>query len=223
MMVILILIDEHFKPAGIIQLKRGSMASIHLCEPFDNPTYDSRLNWYNPPQRWSVHDSWLQVEPGTKTDYWQQPHLGAQSDNGPFLYCEVQGDFILSAQVRMRPATQYDQAGLMVRLSPSCWLKTSVEFETGIPSKLGAVVTNHGYSDWSTQDYLGSSYDFTLRVRREGFDYTVDYSPDGVYWTQIRFAHLLEDDGAHPLKCALYACSPIAAGFMAEFGFLKIE
>jgi uncharacterized protein len=199
------------------------MASIFLLEPFDNLAYDPRLSWYNPPQRWSIHNSWLQVEPESKTDYWQQPHHGIQSDNGPFLHCEVLGDFVLSTQVRMHPANQYDQAGLMVRLSPSCWLKTSVEFESGIPSKLGAVVTNHGYSDWSTQDYHAGSFDFSLRVRREGFDYTVDYSPDGAAWSQIRFAHLLDDDGARPLQCGLYACSPIAAGFLVEFGHLKIE
>lgn len=35
----------------------------------------------------------------------------------------------------------------MIRFSEDCWLKTSVEFESvKEPSRLGAVVTNHGYS-----------------------------------------------------------------------------
>lgn len=48
------------------------------------------------------------------------------------------------------------QAGLMVLLSPSCWLKTSVEHGgQGRPSQLGVVATNAGYSDWSTMDVPG--------------------------------------------------------------------
>jgi regulation of enolase protein 1 (concanavalin A-like superfamily) len=31
------------------------------------------------------------------------------------------------------------------------------------------------------------------------------------------------DDGKRPVMCGLYACSPIASGFLAEFDFLKIE
>lgn len=48
------------------------------------------------------------------------------------------------------------QTGLMVEISPSCWLKCSVESgagEPGRPSQLGVVVTNAGFSDWSTQDF----------------------------------------------------------------------
>lgn len=41
----------------------------------------------------------------------------------------------------------------MVLLSPSCWLKTSVEHNPGHPNQLGVVVTNGGYSDWSTMDF----------------------------------------------------------------------
>lgn len=38
-------------------------------------------------------------------------------------------------------------------ISENCWLKTSLEYIPEGPSHLGAVVTNNGYSDWSTQDY----------------------------------------------------------------------
>jgi regulation of enolase protein 1 (concanavalin A-like superfamily) len=35
-------------------------------------------------------------------------------------------------------------------------------------------------------------------------------------------AHLSEDDGQRDVACGLYACSPKAAGFAAEFSFLEI-
>jgi regulation of enolase protein 1 (concanavalin A-like superfamily) len=53
--------------------------------------------------------------------------------------------------------------GLMVQVSPSCWLKTSVEAGApGEPSQLGVVVTNGGFSDWSTQDFPSSLH--TVRL-----------------------------------------------------------
>lgn len=86
------------------------------------------------------------------------------------------------------------------------------------------MVTNHGYSDWSSQDLAGSDIRVFLRVRREGSDYWVEHrlSPDEP-WRLMRLAHLAEDDGAGPVSCGLYACSPVDSGGEAEFEFLHIS
>ena len=92
----------------------------------------------------------------------------------------------------------------------------------GIPCKHGSVITHQGYSDWATQDYTGTRPELDFRIRRQGDEYTVDCSQDGSSWSQIRFSHLALPN--HPaVQCGLYACSPIASGFLAEFDFLKIE
>ena len=67
-----------------------------------------------------------------------------------------------------------------------------------------------------------------LRVRREGGDYLVDWAAvaDGAApptWSQLRVAHLAEDDGARAVRCGLYACSPRGAGFVAEFEYLSVR
>ena len=106
------------------------------------------------PARWAVRPAGrLRIEPEAGTDFWRKTHYGFEADNGHFLFAEVTGDFVLSTHVRFHPAHQYDQAGLMVRASPSSWLKASVEHEPGGPDRLGAVVTNHARSDWSTQNF----------------------------------------------------------------------
>jgi regulation of enolase protein 1 (concanavalin A-like superfamily) len=102
----------------------------------------------------------------------------------------------------------------MVRLSPECWLKTSIEYEPAGPNRLGAVVTSHGYSDWSTQSVPRGPSDVWLRVRREDDDYIVESSWDGKVWEQIRMAHL---EGGKDVAAGVYACSPKGAGFAAEF------
>ncbi|GAB4374870.1 MAG: DUF1349 domain-containing protein [Elainellaceae cyanobacterium] len=200
-----------------------------MLETFDHPELDPRLQWYCPPQRWSIANGCLVIEPDAQTDYWQKTHYGFAVDNGHFLYLPVDGDFVLSTQVRFYPVHQYDQAGLMVRFSADRWLKTSVEFEPDEPDRLGAVVTRHGYSDWSTQNYPYDSKQLALRIRREADDYIVEYAKaiasdteSEKHWTQIRMAHL-ENPEQLPIQCGVYACSPKGSGFRAEFDYLKVE
>lgn len=206
------------------------MSETILVETFDKPTLDSRLHWYCPPSQWSIQESSLVIEPDAKTDYWQNTHYGFAVDNGPFLHLEMEGDFNFTTRVRFYPAHQYDQAGLMVRFSSDFWIKTAVEYEPDGPARLGAVVTDHGYSDWSTQNAPASLSELEFQIKREGNDFLVYYRE--VYlpgeseaqedWTQIRMAHL-EPPEATAIQCGLYACSPIGAGFKAEFDYLRVE
>jgi regulation of enolase protein 1 (concanavalin A-like superfamily) len=185
---------------------------------------DTRLKWHCEPSNWNITGGRLVIAPDSSTDFWSKTHYGFEADNGHFLYANIAGDFVLSAEIFMTPRHQYDQAGLMVRVSKSCWLKTSIEFEPDNMSRLGAVVTNGGYSDWSTQDVPSDLNRFQLRVRRERGDYLVHMSLDGDDWKQLRVAHLHEDVSPEAsVECGVYACSPKTAGFNAEFDKFVID
>jgi len=166
----------------------------------------------------------LVVRTAAETDFWQRTHYGFRNDNGHFLYTEVPGDAAITAKIHSFPAHQYDQAGLMLRFSSECWLKTSVEFEPEGPSQLGAVVTNRGYSDWSLQDFLyDDSPVYCLRIRRDGEDCIVEYARDQASpWRLLRIAHLLVERGT-PAFAGFYACSPKGSGYRAEAEYLKVE
>jgi hypothetical protein len=196
-----------------------------LHEAFSGPAPHPALRWHCEPARWSIRpaERCFRIEPEAGTDFWQRTHYGFEADNGHFLFADVTGDFVLATHVRFHPAHQYDQAGLMIRVSPACWLKTSVEHEPDGPSRLGAVVTTQAYSDWSTQAYPADAREVWLRIRREGQDYIVDASRDGRDWEQIRMAHLEEDHEGLAVCAGLYACSPKGAGFVAEFTDLSID
>ena len=196
-----------------------------LCETFRRPGLDPRLQWHAPPARWAVEPAraCLRVEPDAGTDFWQRTHYGFEADNGHFLGLRARGDFRLTTRVTAFGMHQYDQAGLMVRVSPGCWLKTSAEFELHGPQQLGAVVTNGRFSDWSTQPLARDVTTVWFRVRRRGADYLVEHSLDGVAWQQLRVAHLHEAPAESGVACGLYACSPKGAGFRAEFAFLEFE
>jgi len=192
---------------------------------FRQPALDERLEWRCEPSQWTLDSTrgCLRVQPDAGTDFWQRTHYGFRVDNGHFLFTNAAGDFVLTTHVRFEPVHQYDQAGLMVRLSEDCWIKTSVEYEPGRASRLGVVVTNRGYSDWSTQDIPADRHHMWLRVRRAGADYLVGASDDGAVWTQLRIAHLDQDDAVRAVQVGLYACSPKGAGYAAEFDLLRLD
>ena len=208
------------------------MPTTELHEDFDGPRPDPRLGWWHEPTgpaAVTLGRSALVLRADAPTDFWQKTHYGFVADNGHFLAAEIAGDFVLSTRVSFKPVHQYDQAGLMVRVSPECWLKTSVEFEPDGPARLGAVVTNAGYSDWSTQDFPGPENALSLRIERVGADFTVSFSlldpavTSPGAWTQIRLAHLLGAEAGAPVRGGLYACSPKGRGFVAEFDYLRVE
>lgn len=197
--------------------------SLHL--DFDTPGLPDRLRWRCEAPRWRVDTERrrLLLETAGSTDFWQRTHYGFEVDNGHFLGLKASGDFVLTARISVQPKHQYDQAGLMLRISPTCWLKTSIEHEPDEPDRLGAVVTNSGYSDWSTRPLKEPLESMWFRLRAEAEDCIVDASFDGDEWHQIRMAHLLERSAVTQVECGLYACSPKAAGFEAAFHFLHFE
>ena len=180
---------------------------------------DNDLQWLNEPPRWEREAATgrLRLWPAGRTDFWQRTHYGFEADNGHALLREMDGDGLLTCRVTAHPRHRYDQAGLLLRLSPACWIKTSVEFEPDGPNRLGAVVTNAQASDWSTQPLAREISTVWFRLRREGRDVIADASLDGEDWQQLRMARLQELGETGPAQVGLYACSPTAAGFQAEF------
>lgn len=198
------------------------MNDLPLLEDFSTPTLNPRLRWHAEPASWTLDADArrLRIRPDPATDFWQRTHYGFEADNGHLLYLETAGDFVLTTRVTSRPVHRYDQAGLMVRISPSCWLKTSVEYEPEGPNRLGAVATNAQYSDWSTQSLDRAIDTVWFRVRLEDADVLVDASLDGRDWNPIRMARLQERTAGRGVACGLYACSPQGAGGEADFHFL---
>jgi regulation of enolase protein 1 (concanavalin A-like superfamily) len=186
------------------------------------------LSWNAPVPPSSAYDAAtdsLTITCAPDTDAWQRTHYGFSRDNVHFASERREGDFTATVTVSGSPKSRYDQAGLFVRLSPSCWLKCSAEYIPDAPSHLGSVVTNCGFSDWATEDVsseaLASGAPLSVRIRREGPDYFVeklvlDASTGKERWSQLRMARLLEDTSGNASWCGVdvgvYACSPMLAG-----------
>lgn len=182
------------------------------------------MTWLNPPAEAAPDGSGLSILTRARTDFWQETHYGFRRDDGHFLHRAIAGDFTATVEVTFDAIAQYDQAGLMVRLSPGCWLKTSVEFEPHGPSNLGAVVTNAALSDWSMTPMPAIPARLAFRAVRTGPDYQVFVrpGPEGAF-VPIRLARLHDDDGAMPVMVGPYACSPVGEGCRVRFLDIRIE
>lgn len=191
-----------------------------LDEQFDQSSMESRLKWHCEPKIWETENGNLKLATDRETDFWQKTHYGFSVDNGHFLHADMEGDFVMETLVEYDFKNQYDQAGLMVRLSPDFWIKTAIEYESEEPNKLGAVVTRDGYSDWSTQDVGDNLKAVFFQISRKGSDFIVKYKERyDLPWVQLRMAHLRDNI---IIQCGLYACSPKEAGFTAAFNYLRI-
>ncbi|MBE5106377.1 DUF1349 domain-containing protein [Bacillus thuringiensis] len=190
------------------------------------PNHIEQLTVMNAPEKNGLKDNQtFIVHSKAETDFWMKTHYGFEVMNGHVFYNEMMTDFQAEVQLRMNPNAIYDQAGLFVMISENCWLKTSLEYIPDGPSHLGAVVTNNGYSDWSTKDYPTELANKQLRFRivRKRSDYTI-YVKTNQHWEQIRIAHLLEDLDDKSVKIGFYTCSPSKNnGFETEFFDFTIE
>ena len=105
------------------------------------------MTWLNEPRNWKQENDHLSVFADSHTDFWRKTHYGFVRDNGHFYYETIAGNFEVETEFRGRYESLYDQAGVMVRLDETTWLKTGIEFVNGV-HYLSAVVTRD-YSDWS--------------------------------------------------------------------------
>jgi uncharacterized protein len=174
--------------------------------------------WFNEPRNWKRENGHLSVFTEAHTDFWRKTHYGFVRDNGHFYYETVSGNFEVETEFRGRYESLYDQAGLMIRLDQTTWLKTGIEFVNGI-HYVSAVVTRD-YSDWSVVPFYNYPGSLRLRLKREGGAVTMEYfSPDDE-WIMFRTAYL---STAVELQVGRMAAAPDGEGFEVLFGELRVK
>ena len=177
----------------------------------------SKLNWINKPKEFSISDDRIEITTMPHTDLWQRTYYHFRNDNAPALQMDtdekyfsftVKTDFSGSHH-------RFDQCGIVMYLDSENWLKGSIEYENQVFQHLGSVVTNHGYSDWSTTEIPTDVKTMWYRLSRREDDYCIECSADGKVFSQMRVCHLFE--GGDRIRFGIYACSPEDSSFTAVF------
>lgn len=174
-------------------------------------------DWLNPPSVWRLDAGRLEVTTDARTDFWRETFYGFVRDNGHFLGFRTEGDFTAELRIESQYRELYDQAGLMVRLDTSTWLKAGIEFSDGRPM-LSSVLTV-GKSDWTTAPYWDNAADFRLRMTLRAGALRLQVSADGVHWPLMRLCPFPQ---AASYLVGPMCCTPERAGLQVRFSEFRV-
>ena len=180
------------------------------------------LTWIRPPKTYSITQDKITITTEPQTDLWQRTYYGFQNDNAPVLQMKTsQKYFTFITKTHFASKFRFDQSGIVMYLDSDNWFKASVEYEDDKIQRLGSVVTQNGYSDWSSNDISSEIKSIWFRFSRRESDYYVEYSMDGKEWKQMRMFHMFK--GGEEITFGIYACSPSkGASFDATFTNMEL-
>lgn len=174
--------------------------------------------WLNEPKEWQASGGRLTVTTDEATDFWRQTLYGFTRDTGHFYGQKVDGGFSAQLCIRAKFTHQYDQAGLMIRIDESRWVKAGIEFCDGRPC-LGSVLTE-GASDWATGAFTGDPSQFWIRATVSQGVLRLQASADGKTWPLLR---LCPFPVANRYSVGAMCCTPQRAGLRVEFGDFAVS
>jgi uncharacterized protein len=173
--------------------------------------------WINQPTTWSLNENILNVTTDEKTDFWQDTYYGFKRDTGHFFGKSISGNFMAQLRFQAKYSHLYDQAGMMIRIDETLWIKAGIEYSDN-KHALSIVVTV-GKSDWSIGTLVGNPEDVHLRVTLNDGSVRIQASCDGVHWPVFRvFSFPHRDNYLVGPMC----CSPERSGFDARFSEFTI-
>ena len=174
------------------------------------------MAWTRAPKEYFVSEDRVEMITEPFTDLWQRTYYHFRNDNAPLLQMESDEKyFSFVVKTEFDTKVRYDQSGIVMYLDSENWLKASIEYENGEIQRLGSVVTNHGYSDWSSVDVDASIRSMWFRLSRRDDDFCIENSTDGIHFKQMRICHMFVVKDV--VRFGIYACSAEDSSFKAVF------
>ncbi|CAI6538617.1 YJL217W-like protein [Saccharomyces cerevisiae x Saccharomyces kudriavzevii VIN7] len=180
-----------------------------------NESKNTRLSngiWLNKPKACSQEADKVSLVTDEKTDFWRETFYGFTRDSGHFLGVRTGSAFTAQLRIQGSYESLYDQAGMMVRVDDSHWLKAGIEISDG-HAMLSSVLTNEK-SDWSTAIYDENPRDFWLRITVESGVLRLQVSSDKKTWPLVRLTPFYVSD--HYFVGPM-ACTPERSGLKVTF------
>ena len=109
------------------------------------------MEWIRQPKECSISEDKVTITTEPFTDLWQRTYYHFRNDNAPVLQMRSEEQFFsFVVRTDFDTKVRYDQSGIIMYLDSDNWIKASMEYENEKIQRLGSVVTNNGYSDWSS-------------------------------------------------------------------------
>ena len=185
--------------------------------------FDSRsLKWTRAPKQYTITEDKVEMITEPFTDLWQRTYYNFRNDNAPVLQMTTDEKyFSFVVKTDFDTKVRYDQSGIVMYLDSENWLKAAVEYENDQIQRLGSVVTNNGYSDWSSVDVDASIKSIWFRLSRREDDFCIENSMDGINFKQMRICHMFH--AKDTIQFGIYACSAEDSSFKATFTDMEVS
>ena len=181
----------------------------------------NNLKWIREPKQYEIAQDKIEMITEPFTDLWQRTYYHFRNDNAPVLQMTTDEKFFsFVVKTEFDTKVRYDQSGIVMYLDSENWLKAAVEYENDKIQRLGSVVTNSGYSDWSSVDVDASIKSIWFRLSRRDDDFCIENSMDGENFKQMRICHML--NAKDTIQFGIYACSAEDSSFKATFTDMEV-
>ncbi len=174
-------------------------------------TDSSSHTWLNEPAIWSEDAQGLRLQTDPKTDFWRYTHDGGIRDNGHFRHRVAPTQFRANVAIQADYRDQYDQAGLMLRVDETQWLKTGIEFKDG--QQFASVVVTREHSDWSLFP-IAWEQPTQFHIERNHDLIEISCGPQG---QGLQLMRQLTFRAQATCRIGLMAASPTGVGFEVQF------
>jgi len=169
--------------------------------------------WLNRPPSAGIERGRLKVRAAAGSDAWRTTSYGFVRDSAHALLTDLPDEMAVEVAFLADFDQQFDQAGVLVRIDETRWIKAGAEFCDG--ALQASTVVTDSVSDWSVApipEWAG--HEVTVRVSRSGDALTVRIRRGDEAWRLLRLAPI---DPAAAAYAGPYCCAPEGDGLLVTF------
>ena len=171
------------------------------------------IHWEIAPTDWTKKDGkLLSIDTGAKSDLFIAPDGSMSVNNSARALFAPQGDFLLSAKVKVDFASKFDAGVLMLYDNEKAWAKLCFEYSPQQKPMVVSVVNRDFSDDCNSVPIDGN--EVYLRVSGRDRAFAFHFSTDGTFWHMVRFFSLGE---LQNLRIGFSSQSPTGQGCRSEF------
>ncbi len=195
--------------------------SIGRDEPPSNITSEvlAGMTWMNEPQSFQVENGTLAIFAAKETDYFNNPEDSSVVGTAPYLYQEVEGDFVAKTLVEPDFSSQWNAVAMIVYIDSLNWIKFAFENSDATGASIVTVVTK-GTSDDANGVILDGESSVWLAIARKGNIYSMHWSVDG---KDFKMARLTSMTDQQVVSIGVEAQCPVGPSATHRIHYFDIE
>ena len=175
--------------------------------------------WMNPPKTFEIDEGILTIVAHKESDFFNNPEDGQITGTAPFLFTEIEGDFVVKAQVQPDFSSQWNAVALMVHIDKNHWIKFAFENSDATGPSIVTVVTKN-LSDDANGVVLKNKAAIWLKLIRKGNNYSMLWSE---YDSDYKMARLTTLPNSQTVKIGMEAQCPVGPSATHHISHFQLD